>query len=1090
MYSNLITLPEWNQPITEMREKTGIIVRNAIKYYTFYIPISRYFRTNATNWSDLKEIPRKLLQYVIFIVKHRRNTNKQSKDESIIDLEEDYTWPLYYLEKCFKNNLLQAYRIHLIFRTNHDSLEDGVEKSLAIFREASASRKRNASSLDNPFGSQMDLVESLKWHVRSLEDSPSFDQIQSRAALDRLTSLDSIGSKLVIQNLFETATKYPRETELKLPENLILLQDLSPLKMPLPHSNSILIPLIETIVPLSTQTNEPVIIEIDEVSGNLEHPQRLRKLSINQSRDVIQSLVLYNEAETEFTQFPKLLASATSTTKYQSYKNALETHWKRGLTLFQAVISPNEPKEFKDRYSLPLNALRSWIFAGKSQVYFFHRWSRSRKKMVPQPLKIVFEKESVFSNWTRYLLEGIVTIAYSSTKNNSPFLALFDGSLSQWSNRSDTETTLYKHNVYLQGATNTSKTFLFTLNKSMSIPGTFHIWNGKGQDITDQRFNYMYWYADETISFTRTRSSSEPSGSMKTLLTSTLVEKLTLDAASKEMSSQSSDTKTTIAIASASSIPQESLRDLFAVFTMNPNEVEIDNLKAAQTLGELSEPHKMKEFISFHQDLLSLVALSNLAITSRVFFPVNTVGARIVLLQLEKKLQRMPIWITVTPRDIDRILHVATNKCIANAWLQTLALETQQNNSEFHGNPFSWSSLVECAKRQVITLEILLWSFSQYFETLMNQMVRNLLRKLEAHALRFHAQYKAFYSDVFGITTWNAHGYNYHLDLLALYYQYHCVPSSQHFNVGFAVRPGNDDDYVDLNYFAFESGKFADLMKMWGEMIGKSTVYGERDLTKLFDSPSPRFQCTRVLPYISKTMLESGLEVVATNKEDFRTKLSEVKRECVTRNPLPPLEDIRKTLVSTVASFFEREISVLSQECRDGDSFHRNLPNHIYQKKSGLPMFRKSRKDSHFEFEILVECFLLDPCDVLVSAIESMNHLVYESQEISIICNNTLRRVVLPSSQTPYIHNYMRETPKIHEESNSFVHSMHEHSSDDEEDVIHTESTNLNAKLAHQIKKEDRIYFGKMGFDEYFQRLWLEKHGVIEEDRMGKYLAK
>ncbi len=1053
-------------------------------YSTLLIPIYRWIGEGGMSWEDVIDPYRTFLRYIEFVIDHRNG-----KSSTVIDMTKSTdTQPLYYLEPIKnKEGKLWFYLLHILIRNPNESTKMGVY----FHWESIAVRKRK--NLDENLANHQQLYQLAMNYLSFLSDETlkSFGlyYLKKKETFD-VTVLHGLlfgRTRSQIQSILECLDQQK-------PNALGNWKDQCFVKDKTFHGGSNLY-LLESLqftgkFPTIDNTTFKVAHVMDQLRNvpiyNMEKQQeRIQSgasgsfsSNVEMYNDIIKMMSCFNQKS--FDDLEKAYSLRTPNTMSEYTQHVNQFHFDR-LKLFRSLLELGAPKKLQGIYSVPLNALRQWMYAYREthgKLYFFHRKSRKTGENKPYAFKMMMPQSSVFANWMHYLLEGIKNIEYSAERNNHLFLTLHDGSLSQFSNKTD-----LRHYCYLQGNFAVSKSYLLLLNKSMSLEGTYSQLPSRPDQISETRQNYSFWYCEEGMQF-RKGKDSEALVTLKELLTTNTVEKtvIQVDPVTNKRYTviKRSDLKFNLIIASNYMILEDSFASRFAIFNVFPGETdtEIDELKIARDLEQIVNPTYLSEFKEFNKDILCLTSLSNMAIGSKVTFPVITVGARIILLELVRILFTLPIFIVVHNRDIDRMIHAMTNKCIATSWISILTFE----ESPSYGSSWNWETLVEASKRQVITLEMIVWTFSQYFETFQNQMMQRLFEIISIRILKVDHDVTWWYSEMFRyVRPPGMLGYG--LDLLSLFWKMDCY-NGGNTAVGFATNRINGTDYVDFNYFVFRGSSQSALMEVFHKLIKGSTIYSAIDLGKFFSAPSPIVRCKKVLEYVLKDELSRALDLAFAN----RTMIAAKFRELATEAKIDPSKDHVGAIGIIQQFLMAREVNGVNREVKDGKSFHSLLPSIVYRAQEGLPVFKLIKKDmGGVELRVLVDCFRYPPNVLLKEGISRLSSLVYgknQQKHVSILTDGIPTIVSITGSEDPHLYNYKWKGAQKTKQSVSFIQAMHEHSSDSEESDTEQEDNDFEK----QIKTQERIHFGKMDYDEYMQRIWLKKHGITDEREISSFL--
>jgi hypothetical protein len=784
------------------------------------------------------------------------------------------------------------------------------------------------------------------------------------------------------------------------------------------------------------------------------------------------------------------------------YAKDFKTYTEEKRDLFIKTIEPSAPQKVKSLYPQAVGALLNWMHIHRKHgdgVRFFHKKPRETVNgvnTVPHPFRSFDPEYSSIENFQRWMLQVVNNVDYSAPQNNTTVLCCFDGCLGQFSD--DSGERLY---FWLVGPPAASKSFILEIMQILMIAETWCDMDDIGSEhnnTTQTRRTGTTFVMDEGHSVLHSKDSRnrDELSRLKTMLTKNRLERtaMAFDETKKERHTiqHSSEMKITLIASSNHPISDPGLRDRFVTFNVVPsNDPDlISDLKIAKTMENTIGKQAHQEFKNFTNDLLACCALTHLAMTQRVQYPVDTLSAQVMIAKMVDSVRNSNLMVEIDKRHVTRCVRAASYLTVAKSWLDTYA----SVGSPGYGKSWSPEMITEAAKRQCCDVSCTVSAFCHMFESFQDPLVKATTYSISQRLWPFKQRIERQYKKLYGIDyTMDKLNYDIHPVLL-----WTDLEEKSH-NIGFSLRRVivNGVNCVDMNYGTLTASNKRSAVEMlcagWSNMY----VYLKEDVHAWLSTKDKyRMRPKKVFKYIPESDIKTLLGIQSGNKTQIMKKIKAVRDAY-------PGETIDETLVR----IFDESSDVLEYVGNE-EQFHSNY-NKVYVESEGLPMIRydTDKNSSCVKISFLLEMFRVDPVQVLENAIKSLSDFMAHPRNVLMTYRDTQTKVTIPAATgVPSMQNYRKkrrttETDILAEMHESIATEMVPTNGDDDEefdeiynseffkgltsDSVENPSMDdslLSDQYKQQIVKQDKIYFGGMSIDRYLAVKHLERYGVFGSD--------
>lgn len=216
-------------------------------------------------------------------------------------------------------------------------------------------------------------------------------------------------------------------------------------------------------------------------------------------------------------------------------------------------------------------------------------------------------------------------------------------------------------------------------------------------------------------------------------------------------------------------------------------------------------------------------------------------------------------------------------------------------------------------------------------------------------------------------------------------------------------------DYYDFNYVEFEFEGYTDCFSSIEAAMNTSYIYNAKDYADCVRKSGYKMIPKKVLKYCNKSIFDGLYSrfITTVDPNYVRSKLEEddSRGEFSIRDVVNKYDEI------TTELFTE---SQMIDECLNGESMLQSEQRNyfIYSKENGLPMFivSKIRKGS-FKFSVLLELFRNDPNSMLLECVSKLKKFVTKDTKVPLMIDHDIKIVTIKPSEdkVSYSKNYIKK---------------------------------------------------------------------------------
>ena len=624
----------------------------------------------------------------------------------------------------------------------------------------------------------------------------------------------------------------------------------------------------------------------------------------------------------------------------------------KSVEIFKEFVSKQLP-QLSGMYPKAIVGLQRYALANNDKFSFEHR---------------------KFDEWIQYLYGGITKIFCYNCEDVPYVMFLYDSLLSQFSTESPALKYLQIYNVNRSSI----ETFATHLQK-ISIPGTFmYLDRIASTHVSDISQAFQFWYDTANTSNEGRSSVLKEQILQGSMITIKVPE---TDSFGKKRvvlkTSQLSNSLLRFSMTGSKMLSNHVLTSIPLRTMQNTDEEEI---KLRRHLVSKFSSANEKKFIDSMQRTTFLVAISNLYISCGLYQPPEKLWARLVINQLIESLRNYPIMINITTEDIDRILVSMSNKAIAISWMAELEDEISIDRL--------YDLLPKICKNSIITLDIIIWCFCQYFSLFKDFKVETILSTLYTQYINVPALVSSSRAFFLGsrFKDLNKTSLRSPFDMIMAYYAFEydtSIRSVAQFNKHLI----DDIPFVDFNYVVmnFRSNQMLS-STIYSLMKDRMKFIGVDDVKNFFENASPLVYASNILPFIPKNRIDAIIDLLKLRRAETIEMLKKLNSD------VEPHE-VEKILRERYPPIYE----LLTKYMIDGDPFHSHSPIYFYDKSIGIPLFTISKIKGGIALAILTQCFDNSYSNLLIESIRSMKNLTKRGEETAItaIIDNKMEKIAL-----------------------------------------------------------------------------------------------
>lgn len=1090
------------------------IITNVDKILGLYIPTESWFSANSVYWNEIKGKARFLLSYLNLITtligskkQKKLNTPPKPTDENAETDESEKHGPLFYLqiledEKCEYPN----YIIYILLRdggkefteaidVSIDDLNIKYEKELLQKRKNMVvEKKRKRDDILTCITSPAQLKDILKIYIKDIPildlkafklNSITTDKVLVPEQVESIFKLDFITLLLKKSNLntknFDSFLGGWNKTKKRvgIPNDFIELNDVDFLSVDkrLPHCDMDkqyinMIGIIYKFKDKSTIDGELLkAVKNDQLDLAFNESDTGGIKSYNDIFGLIQN---YNTPD--FKKLESAFGNVVTTSDLRdNYRPLVDEYLDTKLDLFLKIISKTAPEKVTSLYPLPVAALLKWVYINRydnKEIMLFQKKTKDGEYVL-QNFSMFIEGLNAVSNFTVYFIKVLNNIEFSTPYNNNVFLCTFTSQLGQYSS-DDENLAILNH---IQGLPGVSKSHPLGKLKAFSIDDTYNDMDDAGsshKDTTSTRRTYSSLISDEapdSICSTNMKDL-DAQNKMKKMITTKKISRVSMrfssDGKDRFTEEHKADMRIVYNGASNHQIENKGLKDRFTIHNVytSKDHDEIDDLKLAKAMEDIMKPKAAKESKDFVKDCLFLVAISQLAITTKSQFPVTTNVARIVLSDLKRDLLNSNLIINITKREIDKITKSATDKTILNSWLQVMALK----DSTGYGKVLSKELILEAAKWQCVSLQTTVLALSELFETFQNQVVKKTIEIVFEILFPVKQLVENFYKNNYGLV-YKMNKLNYHHHIFALLSE-----ERNAFNLRMVMT---DRELFDPNYITFTTTSEATAVSTIYDHLEKISIFESKQVSKALKKSEYFMRPETVFKFIDKFELISYVNTIVKQKAKYTELIQKFFTEKGYKKPYT-IDEMEDAVFHVHSS-----TDIMQYITSDGECFHSSCPHLTYNIENGLPIIKvDSKKKDAVKISFLIEAFRTDARDVLIDCIKNLGKFVVEPTQVLITYGAELKPITIhPIENTnPSMINFYKKK-KIG--SDDILNAMH--GIDETIDTPEGEYPTPTIDFINQTKLDNVIDFGGLSLDNFFWRLHLDQYGSSERET-NKYI--
>ncbi len=584
---------------------------------------------------------------------------------------------------------------------------------------------------------------------------------------------------------------------------------------------------------------------------------------------------------------------------------------------------------------------------------------------------IIGEIPHRFTDWIESIYQGLLGVFCCPLSCLSHVFCFYDGIRSQFERSS----TLFKY-IQLQGLGKFEQDLIVQILHSISIPGTYlYLDSGITQYIGQPSQAFQMWYdvANTIVNEKRKTSSFRE----RIIQNSIVTVKEQLVDGYQNKSTYSNVLKTVelpmsvIRISTVSSVAEESIDPYKTILPPLLVDLSTEQKEVYKLMKQMQSFERVETIFGIIMRSITWFAnisrISNaIGLTQRP----ETLFARLVINQLINTILGFPILFVSSTEGIDRIVESCVNNAITNEWIRL-------HKTQYPGT----NEIIQIHSRAALTLDIIVWSFCQYFplfknnlvETLMGSIFKTHLNIVQSIRLSRAVFLGPEFSDVSSVSLKTSK-----LDLLMAYYSFE--RGDLRGKAQFEPFTGNDgEEYVNLNYITISAKSFEELMGVFERLLSNRKDISREKIELFFSTPSPNIRAKDVRPFVKKSAIDFIIERGISNRKVIKAAL----RNWCNSNGLA-YERNTDMIEEKIRNLFGTELKVFDVFVKDGYPFHQSAPKYIYNEKIGLPLFNLTKGKTGVQCRILTDCFQDSYDDILIQSIQSLSNLVKKNERYEV----------------------------------------------------------------------------------------------------------